>query len=421
MACPVPFDGFVQHSEDFLDSVYREPSPNTFFNDLIPRSEYLHGAGLTRSVFTTGRSLPTSNTPDFEAVQLTEGETYTGACGTTYNEVLVGFYKRDYSPEKFGWKGPVICSDDLIYSWQVNSFIPAYVSQLSMNSKWTIHFRYKSIYDHYIPKGVVCPEGAETFALVDGGTGVPGQAPVLTLPVSEGELTQDVLDELALQLIYQGADIDPMSDGWITYGNEGPLFTLDIDAKLSQQIFKNNSERRTDLRFAWEGAKDMSPLLRRLLAGRQLGNFRHLPNPYPTRYTYAGGAYTEVDTWEVDTSATKGSPTAMKPTDAWLNAPYVGTRVLSPNVFTDEIVRPVNSAGGLTWPAKSYMGEWKFVTGGNNIQATGSTLCEDPFEKLARHYAEFQHASRPVKPNHAALIISRRCVDSYECVSCSSS
>ena len=115
--CPTPFDQFQQHQEDFLEEIYKVPSPNTFFNDLIPRADYKHGAGLTRSVFTIGRSLPTSNTPDFEAIALGEGESYTGSCTTTYNEVLTGFYKRDYSPEKFGWKSAVICSDDLIYSW----------------------------------------------------------------------------------------------------------------------------------------------------------------------------------------------------------------------------------------------------------------------------------------------------------------
>lgn len=411
---------FQQHTEDFLDDVYRTPSPNTFFNDLIPRAEYKHGAGLLRSVFTIGTSLPTSNTPDFEVVALTEGETYTGSCSTTYNEVLTGFYKKDYRPEKFGWKGPVICSDDLIYSWQVDSFIPAYVEELAKNSNWTRHFRLKSIYDHFVPKGVCCPDGAETFSLDDGGTGFPGQSPDLTLAQAEGELTQDILDEVALQLIYQGADIDPHSSEWISYGNEGPLFVLDIGAKMSAQIFKNNAERRTDLRYAWQGAKDQSPLLRRIMAARQLGNFRHMPNPYPTRYTYAGGEYTEVDTWEVDSSATKGSPTKLKPTDAWLNAGYEAARVLSPNVFTSEIVRPVNSAGGLNWPAKSYMGEWIFKVGGNNIQATGGTLCEDPFEKLGRHYAEFAHAPRPVKPLHGALLIYKRCADSYECIDCGS-
>jgi hypothetical protein len=420
MACSAPFDQFAMHNEDFVDMILKTPSPNTFFNDLIPKADYPHGIGIERTIFTAGRSLPTSNTPDFERVTLTDGDTYVGSCLTDYNLVHNGMFAKTYVPEKFGWKSDVICSDDLIYSWQVNSFIPIYVENLAKNARWTIHFRYKSIYDHLVPKVVVCPDGAEEFWMDDGGTGLPGTAPDLTLPRSLGELTQDILDEVNMQLVYQGAEIDPQDGGWITYGNEGPLWTLDIDAKLSAQIFKNNAERRTDLRYAFEGAKDQSPLVRRLMAARQLGNFRHLPNPYATRYNYVNGAYVEVDTWEVDATATKGEPTKMKPTDAWLNATHIGTRVLSQNVFTSELIRPVNAAGGLTFPQKSYAGEWKFVVGGNNIQATGGTLCEDPFMKLGRHYAEFHHAPRPVKPRHGVLILSRRCESEYECVTCGS-
>lgn len=408
------------HNEDFVDMILRTPSPNTFFNDLIKTDTYPHGIGIERTIFTAGRSMPTSNNPDFERVTMTDGDEYIGSCLTEYNLVHNGMYAKTYVPEKFGWKSDVICSDDLIYDYQVASFIPIYVEQLSRNARWTIHFRYKAIYDHFVPKVVVCPGGAETFWMDTGGTGLPGQSPNLTLPRSQGELTQDILDELNMQLVYQGADMDPQDGGWISYGNEGPLFTLDIDAKLSAQIFKNNAERRTDLRYAWEGAKEQSPLVKRLMSARQLGNFRHLANPYATRYNYVNGAYVEVNTWEADTTNSKGESTAMKPTAAWLNATHIGTRVLSRNVFTSELVRPANSVGGLNFPDKNYMGQWKFVTGGNNIQATGGTLCEDPFEKLGRHYAEFHHAPRPMKTMHGALILSRRCESEYECVSCGS-
>ncbi len=416
MACLTPLDLFVEHQEDFLDEVYKSPSPNTFFNDLIPKASYKHGAGLTRSVFTGGRSLPTTNTPEFTRVTEHDGENYVGACGDTFTTVPNGFYKRDYSPEKFGWRGEVICARDLVYKWNAESFMSTYIAQMAINTRWTIHFRYKAIYDHFVPKGVVCPDGAETFALDGGGTGLPGQSPDLTLAESQGELDQDVLDEVALQLMYQGADVDPMSEGFFGYGNEGPLFSLDISSRMSQQIFKNNSERRTDLRFAWEGAKDMSPLLRRLMAARQLGNFKHLPNLYPTRYTYADGAYTEVDTWEDDPDATKGTPTAMKPTAAWLAAPFEGARVLSSNVFTSEIVSPITAMSGMTFGPSSVMGEWIFKKGGNNI---GDEHCLDPFEQEGRHFARLEHAPRPVKPRHAALIIYKRCDTVFECRDCS--
>lgn len=402
---------FKQHSEDFLEELYKQTSPLSLFYNLIPRADYKHGAGLTRSVFTIGRSLPTTNTPEFEAISLTDGETYTGSCNTTYNEVPVGFFEKTYSPEKFGWKGETICSDDLIYSWQVESFIPAYIQAMGKNTMWTIDNRYKVIFDHYVPKAVA----GEAFAFDTGGTGSPPQAPDLTLDQTECELTQDMLDETAQLLIQEGADLDPTSDGWINYGPDGPLFTLDISLKMSKQIFRNNAELRQDVRHAFEGKGDESPLIKRLFAARKLGNFQHLVNAFPTRYNYVNGEYVEVDTWVADASATKGQPVKLNP--AWITANYEGARVLSPHVFTSEIVRPVNAAGGLNWPAKSYMGEWIFKTGGNNI---GETHCLDPFEKLGKHFAEFAHAARPVKPLYGRLIIYRRCTTDYECVSCGS-
>lgn len=410
MACENPFDMFKMHSEDFLADLYKQTSPMSVFYNLIPRSDYKHGAGLVRSVFTIGRSLPTTNTPEFERIALTDGETYTGSCTTTYNTVPVGFFEKTYSPEKFGWKGEPICSDDLIYSWQVESFIPSYISAMGKNTMWTVDNRYKAIYDHFVPKAVA----AVDFAYDTGGTGLPGQAPDLTLDDTTCELTQDMLDETAEQLIHEGADIDPSSDGWINYGPNGPMFTLDIGLKMSKQLFRNNAELRDDIRHAWDGSNNESPLLRRLGAARVLGNFKHLVNAFPTRYTYAGGDYTEVNTWVADGSATKGTPVKINP--AYLTAEYEAVRVLSPYVFTSEIVRPVNSAGGLTWPAKSYMGDWIFKTGGNNI---GEEHCLDPFEKLGKHFAEFAHAPRPVKPLYGRLIIFRRCPTTYECVTCS--
>lgn len=401
---------FQQHAEDFLEDLYKQTSPLSVFYNLIPRDEYKQGVGLTRSVFTIGRSLPTTNTPEFERIALADGETYTGACGTTYNEVPVGFYKRDYSPEKFGWKGETICSDDLIFSWQVQSFIPAYINAMGKNTMWTIDNRYKAIYDHFVPKAVA----GTTFSFDSGGTGLPGQAPDLSgLTCTNCELTQSMLDATAAELIHEGAMLEPGSDGWIDYGNEGPLFTLDIGMEMSHQIFKNDSNRRTDLREAWVGSRDDSPLLRRLWAARQLGNFKHLVNAFPTRYDCANGTYTEINTWIVDTSATKGSPVKLNP--QWVTAPWEAVRVLSPYVFTSEIVRPVNAAGGLNWPAKSYMGDWIFKVGGNNI---GDAHCLDPFEKLGKHFAEFAHAPRPVKPLYGRLILFRRCIDPFACTHC---
>ena len=145
-------------------------------------------------------------------------------------------------------------------------------------------------------------------------------------------------------------------------------------------------------------------------ATRQIKNFRHIPNLRPPRYTYAevGNKYTRVPTYVMN-AATKGKKAVLNPD--YISADYEAAVVLNPSVFTSEIVPPVNSAGGVSWNPTSYMGEWKWVTGGSKIQSPAND-CEDPLDKLGRHFAEFKHAARPEFPNHGmSLIFKRACKD----------
>ena len=141
-----------------------------------------------------------------------------------------------------------------------------------------------------------------------------------------------------------------------------------------------------------------------------LGKHRHIPNLRPPRYTYAevGNKYTRVPTYVMN-AATKGKKAVLNPD--YISADYEAAVVLNPSVFTSEIVPPVNSAGGVSWNPTSYMGEWKWVTGGSKIQSPAND-CEDPLDKLGRHFAEFKHAARPEFPNHGmSLIFKRACKD----------
>lgn len=114
--------------------------------------------------------------------------------------------------------------------------------------------------------------------------------------------------------------------------------------------------------------------------------------------------------------ASKGRVAIINP--QWKTAAYEGAIVMNPWVFTDEVIRPVNSAAGLNWSPKSYMGEWDFKTGGREID---DAACYDPTKKLGRHFSEFKHAARPVFPEFGRLIIFRRCpVTSFGTVTCAS-
>jgi hypothetical protein len=408
MACDTPFDAFRLATEDLPDEIYKRASFRGLWLNLIRREVYPKNIGLTRSTFTLGRSEPTTDEPAFELISLDDGENYTGSCTTTYNDVSVGFDEHTYSPEQFGLKGPVICQDDLIYNFKAERFLEGYIKAITKYAERIIQNRYQAIYSHYVPKAVANTD----FDFGNAVFSQPSTSPDLTLDESLCELTQEMLDQTAIELNEEGAS-DGNTDGWINLGDEGPIYPLYIGQWMSKRLLLNNSELREDYR---QGSQN-NELLKRMGASRVIGNFRHVINLFPPRYTYDDqtGSYTRVPTWVMN-AGTKGFVADVNPD--WRVAPFEACYVLSPEVWTDEIVKPVNSAAGISFPAKSYMGEWQFVVGGDEIS---TTKCFDPLKKLGAHFAEYKHAPRPVFPQYGRMIIFKRCpLNTFECVTCTS-
>jgi hypothetical protein len=409
MACATPFDAFRLATEHLTDDIYRKASYRSIWLNLIPREEFPSGVGLTQSIFTLGRSEPTDDLPDFSAIALSTNGTYTGSCGDTYTDVPVGFNESTFSPEQFAWKGPVICQDDLIYNHKAEAFLQGYIPAITKHTERTISNRLAAIYTHYSRKAVANSD----FHSVAGQTGLAPKAPVLTLDQSTCELSQEMLDHVAVELNQAGAS-DPNSDGWINLGEDGPIYPLYIGQEASQKLQLDNTELRADYRNAYMGAGEANPLLKRVGATRVIRNFRHVINLFPPRYNYTGGAYVRVNTWVMN-NGTKGQVADINP--SYLSATYEGAYVLNPWVFHDQIIKPVNSAAGLTWEPKSYMGEWQFEIGGNRIN---NPPCYDPQNKLGAHFASFKHAAKPIFPEYGYTIIYKRCAgNSFACTSCS--
>jgi hypothetical protein len=405
-------------TESLNDELYRRASWKGIFINLIPRSEYSQGTGLTQSTFTIGRSEPTSDEETWSRITgstLTGGDadSGSGACSVQWNDTQWGYKEQTYSPEQFGLRGPIICQDDLIFNFKAARFLEAYITALEKRSRRSIENRLMNIYMHLVPKH----SATASFPEYAGGSltnGVSPSSPSLvgvTPPTSE--LTQEMLDKVAGILNELGAS-DPNSSGWINLGDDGPIYPLYIGQEASQDIQLNNSELRQDYRWA-----EPMALLKRIGATRVIRNFRHVINLFPPRYNYLAGNWVRIPTWIMPSTAphaSKGNVAVINP--QWLTAAYEGALVLNPWVFHEENIRPVNSAAGLTWEAKSYMGEWDFKTGGREID---DAACYDPTKKLGRHFAEYKHAARPIFPEFGRLIIFRRCpVTNFGTVTCAS-
>lgn len=405
MACDTPFDAFRMATEALGDDIYHQASFRDIAINLIPREEFPRGIGLVQSTFTIHRSEPSDDLPDFDPITVSDMNQAAGMCATTYQDVKVGFTEKTFTPEKFGWKGPVICSDHLIYNFKAERFLESYVPAIGKHTMRTIGNRLWAIYDHFVPKFIA----NTTSVTLAGGTGAPPKNPYsASLARSDCHLDQTMLDNQAIELMEEGAT-DPDSSGWINFGDEGPIFPLLIGPQASKNLQLNNAELRQDYRWA-----DPMPLLKRLGATRVIGNFRHVINLFPPRFNYDGTKYIRVNNWLDTGTATKGEDPEINP--EWHAADYEGARILSPWVFHDQIIRPVNSAAGLTFDPKNYMGDFQFVVGGDKIS---TTKCFDPLGKLGAHFAEFDHAPRPIFPRFGRLLIFKRCVPSYSCTTCS--
>jgi hypothetical protein len=222
-----------------------------------------------------------------------------------------------------------------------------------------------------------------------------------------------MLDSVAISLIEEGAT-DPDEAGYVTLGPDGPVYPLIIGHEASMNLLKNNSDLRDDIRYATQGeGLPGAALLTRMGATRQLKNFRHVPVTVPPRFSYAAGTgkYTLIEPW-VSSAGTKGTVYNLRST--WKNAAYEGAFVATPWVFKSRAVRPDSQVSNLSWDPKTYMGDWRWITGAYKFD----TDCTDPFADRGAHFAQFMHAPEPIFTTFGAFIIFKRCVSSFTTVTC---
>ncbi len=415
MACTNPFEAFDYATEDLTLHISQWASYMSIWLNLIPRETYPLNVGTIRTVYATGDIEPITGTGAWAPIDMSNAlgtvgdamDTVAELCTDNWTDEEWGYYAQTYGPEISQLRGPVVCRKDLLFSHAPADFMGPYMRKLVIRAQreWernlSFHHRRLSI------KAIATDDFDSNWYRQEAMTG---------MVCPECELTQEMLEAIAARLIEDGAT-NPDGQGFISWEESGPIFSLYIGMTQSQRILRQNSDLRQDYRFA-----DPSTLIARIGATRVIGNFRHIINQRPRRYSCEGGNFTEVQPYidgAGDDAPTKGTAQVINPD--WRTAEYEGADVLSPELFTSEVVPPVNSIVGNAFdPMANYMGDWKWVVGAYKWD----TDCPDPNHDRARHFAEFIHAPRPnpaARFRYGWHIIFRRCVGaSFECSTCSS-
>lgn len=414
-ACDV-FDAFRYATEGLGPDVARTASYRSIWLNVNPVGRFPMNQGTNLSVFGIGNVEPTSDSGTWTPIDLSnqlgaagdDTDTPNEVCTPSWTDVEWGFDEATYGPERVQLRGPVVCKKDLEFSHDPDTFLAGYVQEIAKYARRVVELNLEAHHIALSRKAVAVEDFEATFT---------DQASINGIDCADCELTQEMLEIVAQRLIEDGATT-PDSNGFVSWEDSGPIFSLAIGMNQSQRLLRQNAELRQDYRWA-----DPNTLIARIGANRVIGNFRHIVTHLPRRYTCSGGTYTLVPRF-IDasgpTAPTKGTKQIINP--SWRSAPYEGVDVLAPLLFERDIVMPVNSAGGVNFPPTDYMGEWKFVTGA--YKWTSGASCDDPLEEQGRHFAQLAHG---IKPNLAARfkygyhIIFKRCVGNLvECTTCSS-
>lgn len=413
MACD-PLDAFRYATEDLSDQISRTPSYDDIWMELIERGIYPKNVGTNRSVFAIGNIEPTSGSGAWTAIDLSNQlgsagdamDTPAEVCEPTWTDINWGYYEGTYGPEAEWIRGPEVCRAQLDFAHAPDEFLSGYIQEITKYAKRTWSLNYQFHHVALSRKAIAVTDFEAAFYDQTALTG-------MTCPLCE--LTQEMLDFVAERLYEDGAT-NPDSNGYITWDDGGMIWPLYIGANQSRRLLRQNAELRRDYRFA-----DPQQIIARVGAKRVIGNFRHIINQRPQRYTCSGGTFTEVLPF-VDgsggTAPTKGTAQVRNP--LWATAPYEKADVLSPYLFKSEVVQPTQSVGGVSFDPTNYMADWQFITGAYKWDTT----CVDPLGDKGRHFGRAIHAARPnlaARWKYAYAIFFKRCLSNrMECTSCSS-
>ena len=431
-ACANPFDVLRLRVEDLGPRLYKRATWLDPWMNLVPRNEWPVGAGLVRSSFEVGRSEPTTEEEAWSAVQVYSGSTFIGSCLKNFTDTNVGYEERQYNPEAFWLRGPLVCQSDLTLHWNSVDFWNLYFMRLEQRNTRSIVNRIQNVYCSYGTKVVGSTNGTVTTYAGNTSTQPPGQYIDLTnVPAPQCGLDQSLLDSQVHPLVLAGATAED-SGGWISSLGSGPVFSLLIGIDASNQLALNNPELREDLRYSYEGFGDTAEVIIRLGASRVLKNYRHVITATPPRWSINDGGGTgntvlsRVSPWvmqagNVDTGFGKGqvavpNPNYLNPNIAAVEAAIIMTKWN----MEEEVLRPVNAAPGMKWMPQDYYGEWKFVTGNDAfLGMDGCAGVADPFHEYGRHFAQYKHAFKPIFPDFARVFLFLRCPSTTTCLTCS--
>jgi hypothetical protein len=380
MACDTITDILTRESGRIGPDIYGRTFTRSPWISLVKRDAFPEGMGETISNLTYERSAPTSAEPTWSNVSVVDGAEG-GACLPSSTKIAIASTTRSYNLKRRVLEGPDFCVEELRTPFAVRSQLEKITDVLAEYSMIEWEIRYRHDYFTNVNRKVVVQSQSiqETNTMA---TTYPAYQPGSTL-------TQGVLDRYRLKLLRDGANMSALGKD-----NGMAVLALVCSPETSERIIKDNADIRNDLRYA-----DPPELLKAMGVSRSYKGFYHILDPYPRRFTYSGGTFTEIAVFDT-TAATKGNKARVNP--LWEVAPYEESFIFDPTVFVSRIPKPItNPAPNFKFDPVNYLGDWKL----KNIL---DRVC-NPDGTIVYHRGILAHAAEPLHPERGVAFVHLRC------------
>lgn len=349
------------------------------------KGEWTDEIGKTVQVATSERMLPAVS----ESVW---GKSSDAAdeCLPTVEKVHSGETLRPVSMYATAVETDDYCIENIRDSNQYLLFLNNRAKNLAEITSWVLTGRYisayRSIASHHLT--------VTTSGIVDNSTAYDVTTPPNTGP------TQALLDDIRNDMLTEAGDEAFMSDS----ANGAPVLPLFIGDQMSRQLIRDNPELRQDVRFAYEGAGEGSPLIavmNNIMAGRRAyGGWSHFILRYPPRYNIVGGVLTRVEPFLAETAATKGVKRLINP--GYKTAAFEEIIPYSENAMKIlERGKITNPAPGMSFNAVDMTGVFRWVNEWHRD-------C-NPDKTKGFYRAVFKNAAMPLHPELGYTILVQRC------------
>lgn len=340
------------------------------------------GMGTIISNVTTARNFPLD--PVGSRTNRTESDGSTDACLPPTLTTRHGQITQAYRIRHLAVNTPEFCINDLRTEFKFAAFMGNIRKQLD---DITEH-----VWAEWMTADYWTTAGHKLTQQIGG---VTDNATAYTGAVT-GMIQFGVLEDIYAEISRQG-DLPFARD----MDTEAPVFPLLIGREAFAHLLRENEELRQDIRWAWIGARDESPLLPNGMPRkrRSFGGYIIYENPYPRRFNGLSVTANRVTHW-AESTADKGYKQTLS--NSWKYADNEETIIFHPSVYQQLAVNTIGTPSpGWNFDPRSWMGEFSL----RNIL---NKDCNPDGDKVFWR-SLFADAAAPVAPEVGYVYLHKNC------------